>query len=150
MHSKMKYRVKNEGRGWELRDSREKIWKYLACHWVWISRSRNTGGAFKGQYKSESSLMTCEAELHGLVTQMVSSILSLMGNSDEPFILNRYWLWLSFKNSLAMSDMAGSIVRVWHCQYIGNTRFYFALILAMRDYTWDSLSWEIVFKCSTV
>ena len=43
------------------------------------SRSRNTGGAFKGPYKSESSLITCEAELHGSVKRMVCSILSLMG-----------------------------------------------------------------------
>ena len=35
-------------------------------------------GYLKGQYKSESSLMTCEAELHGLVIRMASSILSLM------------------------------------------------------------------------
>ena len=33
----------------------------------------------KGSYKSESSLMTCEAELHGSVTRMACSILSLMG-----------------------------------------------------------------------
>ena len=38
------------------------------------------GGAFKGPYKSESSLMTCEAELHGSVTRMVYSILSLIGS----------------------------------------------------------------------
>ena len=34
----------------------------------------------KGQYKSESSLMTCEAELHGSVTRMVYSILSVIGS----------------------------------------------------------------------
>ena len=43
----------------------------------------NTGGAFKGPHKSESSLMTCEAELHGLVTRMVYSILSLIGTDPE-------------------------------------------------------------------
>ena len=43
------------------------------------SRSKSTGGAFKGPYKSESSLMTCEAELHGSVTRMPSSILSDIG-----------------------------------------------------------------------
>ena len=44
------------------------------------SLSRNTGGAFKGPNKSESSLITCEEELlHGSVTRMVYSILSLMG-----------------------------------------------------------------------
>ena len=47
------------------------------------SQSRNTGGAFKGPYKSESSLMTCAAELHGSVTRMVYSILSLMGNQER-------------------------------------------------------------------
>ena len=46
------------------------------------SRSRNTGGAFKGPFKSESSQMTCEAELHGSVTRMVYSILSLMGRLE--------------------------------------------------------------------
>ena len=45
------------------------------------SRSRNTGGAFKGPYKSESSLITCEAELHGSVTRIVYSFLSLIGTS---------------------------------------------------------------------
>ena len=44
------------------------------------SRSRNTGGAFKGPYKSESS---CEAELHGSVTRMVYSILSLIGTRND-------------------------------------------------------------------
>ena len=37
-------------------------------------------GYLKGQYTSESSLMTCEAELNGAVTRMPSSILSLIGN----------------------------------------------------------------------
>ena len=37
-------------------------------------------GYLKGQYKSESSLMTCEAELHSSVTQMPSSTLSLIGS----------------------------------------------------------------------
>ena len=36
-------------------------------------------GYLKGQYKSESSLMTCEAELHGSVIRMPSSLLSLIG-----------------------------------------------------------------------
>ena len=36
-------------------------------------------GYLKGQYKSESSLMTCVAELHGSVTLMPFSILSDMG-----------------------------------------------------------------------
>ena len=39
-------------------------------------------GYLKGQYKSESSLMTCVVELHGSVTRMPSSILSDMGNPD--------------------------------------------------------------------
>ena len=42
-------------------------------------RVEETGGACKGPSKSESSLMTCEAELHCSVTRMVYSILSLMG-----------------------------------------------------------------------
>ena len=41
-----------------------------------------SGGAFKGPYKSESSLMTCEAELHGSVTRMVYSILSHIGTHE--------------------------------------------------------------------
>ena len=48
------------------------------------SRSRNTGGAFKGPYKSESSQITCEAVLHGSVTRMVYSILSLIGRWHRP------------------------------------------------------------------
>ena len=43
----------------------------------------HTGGAIKGPYKSESSLMTCEAELHGSVTRMVYSILSLIGTRND-------------------------------------------------------------------
>ena len=34
----------------------------------------------KGLYKSELSLMTCEAELHCSLTRMASTILSLIGN----------------------------------------------------------------------
>ena len=47
-----------------------------------MSREILPVGYLKGQYKSESSLMTCEAELHGSVTptRMPSSILSLIGN----------------------------------------------------------------------
>ena len=57
MDAKMNYRVKHRGGEWELRYSSENTF------WFWISRSRNTGGAFKGPYKSESSPMTCELEL---------------------------------------------------------------------------------------
>ena len=39
-------------------------------------------GCFKGRYKSQSSLMTCEAELHGSVTRMPSSIASLIGTQS--------------------------------------------------------------------
>ena len=38
-------------------------------------------GYLKGRYKSESSLMTCVAELHCSVTRMPSSTLSLIGSS---------------------------------------------------------------------
>ena len=47
-----------------------------------VSRQFLSVGYLKGQYKSESSLMTCEADLHGSVgsvTRMPSSILSLIG-----------------------------------------------------------------------
>ena len=40
---------------------------------VRMSRQVLPGGYLKGLYKSESSLMTCEPELHGLVTRMASS-----------------------------------------------------------------------------
>ena len=39
-------------------------------------------GYLKGLYKSESSLMTCVAELHCSVILMPSSILSHIGNDD--------------------------------------------------------------------
>ena len=46
---------------------------------VRVSREILPVGYLKGRYKSESSLMTCVAELHGSVTRMPSSILSDMG-----------------------------------------------------------------------
>ena len=51
---------------------------------VRVSREILPVGYLKGRYKSESSLMTCEAELHGSVTRMVYSILSLMGRLGNP------------------------------------------------------------------
>ena len=39
-------------------------------------------GYLRGRYKSASSLMTCVAELHGSVTRMVYSILSLIGTHE--------------------------------------------------------------------
>ena len=48
-----------------------------------MSRQVLLVGYLKGRYKSESSLMTCEAELHGSVTHMPSSILSLMGTRAQ-------------------------------------------------------------------
>ena len=47
---------------------------------VRVSREILPVGYLKGRYKSESSLMTCVAELHGSVTRMPSSILSDMGS----------------------------------------------------------------------
>ena len=44
-----------------------------------VSRQFLPVGYLKGRYKSESSLMTCEAVLHGSITRMPSSILSLIG-----------------------------------------------------------------------
>ena len=41
------------------------------------------GRGTPGPYKSESSLITCEAELHGSVTRMVYSILSLIGTCNS-------------------------------------------------------------------
>ena len=43
-------------------------------------------GYLKGRYKSESSLMTCVAELHCSVIRMPSSILSHIGNRDGPTV----------------------------------------------------------------
>ena len=54
---------------------------------VRVSRQFLPVGYLKGRYKSESSLMTCEAELHGSVTRMPSSTLSLIGN-HEHLLLN--------------------------------------------------------------
>ena len=48
---------------------------------VRVSREILPVGYLKGRYKSESSLMTCVAELHGSVIRMPSSILSHIGNS---------------------------------------------------------------------
>ena len=49
---------------------------------VRVSREILPVGYLKGRYKSESSLMTCVAELHGSVTRMPSSILSLIVNHE--------------------------------------------------------------------
>ena len=38
-----------------------------------------------GQYKSESSLMTCDAELHGWVSRMQCPMLSHMGTPEIRF-----------------------------------------------------------------
>ena len=58
----------------------EKTFRAMGFRDFRSSRSKITGGAFKGPYKSESSLMTCE-ELHCSVTRMACSILSLLGSS---------------------------------------------------------------------
>ena len=46
---------------------------------VRVSREILPVGYLKGRYKSESSLMTCVAELHGSVIRMPCSILSHIG-----------------------------------------------------------------------
>ena len=46
---------------------------------VRVSREILPVGYLKGRYKSEFSLMTCVAELHGSVIRMPSSILSDIG-----------------------------------------------------------------------
>ena len=56
---------------------------------VRVSREILPVGYLKGLYKSESSLMTCVAELHGSVTRMPSSILSNMGNGPGSRIPRR-------------------------------------------------------------
>ena len=47
---------------------------------IQISRVILPVGYLKGLYKSESSLMTCEAELHDWVSRMTCSILSPIGS----------------------------------------------------------------------
>ena len=55
-----------------------------------MSRQFLPVGYLKGRYKSESSLMTCDAELHCSITWMPSSILSLIGSvSDSEFDFER-------------------------------------------------------------
>ena len=49
---------------------------------VRVSREILPVGYLKGRYKSESSLMTCVAELHGSVIRMPSSILSDIGRRN--------------------------------------------------------------------
>ena len=46
-------------------------------------------GYLKGRYKSESSLMTCVAELHGSVIRMPSSILSHIGSVASVYLFHR-------------------------------------------------------------
>ena len=60
-------------------------------------------GYLKGRYKSESSLMNCEAELHGSVTRMLSSILSLIGSFDSKIFVSIYkahFLFINFYKHL--------------------------------------------------
>ena len=55
---------------------------------VRVSREILPVGYLKGRYKSESSLMTCVAELHGSVIRMPSSIPSHIGISNYGIIIN--------------------------------------------------------------
>ena len=50
---------------------------------IQISREILPVGYLKGLYKSESSLMTCAAELHGSVIRMPSSILSHISSAEK-------------------------------------------------------------------
>ena len=50
---------------------------------VRVSREILPVGYLKGRYKSESSLMTCVAELHGSVIRMPCSILSHIGTQQH-------------------------------------------------------------------
>ena len=82
MHAKMKYRIKNgaETENYEIAAKGFENTDFVVCILVvQLSSEILPMGYLKCRYKSESSLMTCVAELHGSVTRMPSSILSYMG-----------------------------------------------------------------------
>ena len=92
----MKYRIKNGSRDWKLADSNKTLWKFQNVFFIFRRRdnSENLPVAYlKGGYKSESSLMTCEAELHGWVSRMAYSILSLKGSYVHDVINTFYNLF---------------------------------------------------------
>ena len=60
---------------------------------VRVSREILPVGYLKGRYKSESSLMTCVAELHCSVTRMVYSILSDIGSWRVRLSVVVLWLF---------------------------------------------------------
>ena len=68
-------------------------------------------GYLKGQYKSESSLMTCVAELHGSVTRMPSSILSDMGNDKYDKKGGKLVNWVGFPDGLdlELASVTGTV-----------------------------------------
>ena len=79
-----------------MRDRLKMIWKYqnVAC----IFRRRNNSeilpmAYWKGWYKSESSLMTCEAELHGWVSRMAHPLIGGCPSYEEIMrkFLHRFW-----------------------------------------------------------
>ena len=51
---------------------------WFAFSFIETSSEVSPVGYLKGQYKSESSLMTCEAELHGCVSRMARPMVLLM------------------------------------------------------------------------
>ena len=84
MHAKMKYRIKMgaETENYEITAKGFENTSFVVCIsslMVSLKFCPWAAGYLKGLYASESSLMTCEAELHGSVTRMPSSILSLIG-----------------------------------------------------------------------
>ena len=84
MHAKMKYRKKMglETENYEIAAKGFENTDFVVCILVVrMSSEILPVGYLKGQYKSESLLMTCEAELHGSVTLMPSPILSLIGTA---------------------------------------------------------------------
>ena len=80
MHSKKKYKMGIETENYEIATKGFENTDFVVCSSSpAVSRQFLSVGYLKGLYKSESSLMTCVAELHCSVTQMPSSILSDMG-----------------------------------------------------------------------
>ena len=82
MHAEMKYRIKNgvETENNEIAAKGFENTDFVVCILVVrVSREILPVGYLKGLYNSESSLMTCVAELHGSVIRRPSSILSHIG-----------------------------------------------------------------------
>ena len=88
MHAEMNYRINNvvETENYEIAAKGFENTRSWHAFSVVGTTSRTSSeilpvGYLKGLNKSESSLMTCEAELHGWASRMQSPVLSHMGIS---------------------------------------------------------------------